>query len=147
MHIPLSLVWKTVKQYRRWPHFVSTFCTFSTWSPLTTYTPSIVMSLGFDRISANALSAVGGALALVVVFFFAYLSDRTNRRGLSVMGAQLCLLIVLIVARSIHSHVGKWGHYVLWTAINTFSVGYHPVHNTWLQLNCREAEERSISIA
>jgi MFS family permease len=43
MHIPLSLVWKTVKHYRRWPHFISTFCVFSTWSPLTTYTPSIIM--------------------------------------------------------------------------------------------------------
>ena len=43
MHIPLSLVWETVKHYRRWPHFVSTFCVFSTWSPLTTYTPAIMM--------------------------------------------------------------------------------------------------------
>lgn len=90
---------------------------------------------------------MGGALALLVVFMFAYISDRTNQRGISVMAAQLCYLIVLIVARSIHSHVGKWSHYVLWTAINAFSVGYHPVHNTWLQLNCREPGERSISIA
>lgn len=43
MHIPLKLVWKTVSHYRRWPHFVSTFAVFSTWSPLTTYTPSIIM--------------------------------------------------------------------------------------------------------
>lgn len=45
MHIPLRVVWKTVRHWRRWPHFVSTFCVFSTWSPLTTYTPSIVMSV------------------------------------------------------------------------------------------------------
>jgi MFS family permease len=43
MKIPLKLVWKTVSHYRRWPHFVSTFAVFSTWSPLTTYTPSIIM--------------------------------------------------------------------------------------------------------
>ncbi len=43
MHIPLSVVWKTVRHYRRWPHYVSTFAVFSTWSPLTTYTPSIIM--------------------------------------------------------------------------------------------------------
>lgn len=90
---------------------------------------------------------MGGALALVVVFVFAYLSDRTNQRGVSVMAAQLCYLTVLVVARSIHSHVGKWPNFVLWTAVNAFAVGYHPVHNTWLQLNCREPEERSISIA
>ena len=90
---------------------------------------------------------MGGALALVVVFTFAYLSDRTNQRGATVVAGQLCHLVVLIVARSVHSHVGKWSRYVLWTTINAFSVGYHPVHNTWLQLNCREPEERSISIA
>jgi hypothetical protein len=90
---------------------------------------------------------VGGALALVVVFVFAIISDRTNQRGISVMAVQLCYLTVLIVARSIHSHVGKCPNYVLWTAINALSVGYHPVHNTWLQLNCRDPEERSISIA
>ncbi|MBE3042727.1 hypothetical protein IMZ48_09170 [Candidatus Bathyarchaeota archaeon] len=43
MHIPLKLVWKTVCEYRRWPHYISTFAAFSTWSPLTTYTPSIIM--------------------------------------------------------------------------------------------------------
>ncbi|KAG8422220.1 hypothetical protein J3459_010587, partial [Metarhizium acridum] len=60
--IPWKLVWRTVKHYRRWPHYVSTFAVFSTWSPLTTYTPSIMMALGFDRIAANALAAVGASL-------------------------------------------------------------------------------------
>lgn len=41
--IPLAVIWSTVTHYRRWPHFVSTFAVFSTWSPLTTYTPSIIM--------------------------------------------------------------------------------------------------------
>lgn len=41
--IPLGVVWSTVTHYRRWPHFVSTFVVFSTWSPLTMYTPSIIM--------------------------------------------------------------------------------------------------------
>ena len=41
--IPLKVVWRAVSQYYRWPHFISTFVVFSTWSPLTTYTPSIIM--------------------------------------------------------------------------------------------------------
>ncbi|KAF4468018.1 inner membrane transporter yfav [Fusarium albosuccineum] len=145
--IDWKLVWKTVTHYRRWPHYVSTFAVFSTWSPLTTYTPSIIMALGFDRIAANALAAVGASLALPVVFGFAYLSDRTNRRGGAVIGAHICYLITLIVARQVHPHVGKWSRWGLWTAVNSFAVGYHPVHNSWVQLNCREAGERSIAIA
>ncbi|PLN75176.1 MFS general substrate transporter [Aspergillus taichungensis] len=145
--IPLKIVWRAVSQYYRWPHFISTFVVFSTWSPLTTYTPSIIMSLGFGRIAANALAAVGAFLALFVVFFFAYLSDRTNMRGATVIAAQVCYLVVLIVALLVQPHVGKWSRWGLWTAVNSFAVGYHPVHNSWVQLNCRDPRERSISIA
>lgn len=90
---------------------------------------------------------MGASLALVVVFVFAYISDKTNKRGFSVIGAQFCYLIVLVVARTAHPHVGKWSRWGLWTAVNSFAVGYHPVNNSWVQLNCREPGERSISIA
>ncbi|KAI3541126.1 major facilitator superfamily transporter [Colletotrichum filicis] len=145
--IPWALVWKTVKHYKRWPHYVSTFCVFSTWSPLTTYTPSIIMALGFDRISANALAAVGASLAMAVVFAFAMLSDRSNKRGSTVLLGHVCYLTILVVARTVHPHVGKWSRWGLWTAINAFAVCYHPAHNTWLQVNCRDPRERSIGIA
>jgi MFS family permease len=147
LHIPLLLVWKTMKHYRRWPHFISTFAVFSTWSSLTTYTPTIIVALGFSRIEANALASVGGFLALGIVFFFGWLSDKTNKRGLAVIIAHICYLIVLIITRSVHPSVGKWSRWGLWTTVNAFAIGYHPVHNSWVQLNCQEAGERSISIA
>jgi MFS family permease len=148
MRIPLAVVWKTVMHYRRWPHFFSAFAVFSTWSPLTTYTPSIIMTLGFDRVQANALASVGGFMALVVVFFFGYVSDRTNRRGLTVISSQLCYLIVLIVARQTQHHdIGKWSRWGLWTTVNAFAVGYHPAHTSWMKINCKEPGERSISIS
>ncbi|KAL1605868.1 hypothetical protein SLS59_002987 [Nothophoma quercina] len=147
MHIPLSLVWQTVKHYRRWASFVSTFAVFSTWSSLTTYTPTIIMALGFKRVEANALASVGGFLALGVVFFFGWLSDKTNKRGLAVIIAHICYLVVLVVTRSVHPSVGKWSRWGLWTTINAFAIGYHPVHNSWVQLNCKDPRERSISIA
>ncbi|KAK8115211.1 major facilitator superfamily transporter [Apiospora kogelbergensis] len=142
-----AVVWKTLTHYRRWLHFVASFCVFSTWSPLTTYTPSIIMSFGFDRITANALAAVGPFLALLVIFAMAVFSDRTNKRGLVVIIAVCLYLIVLVIARSVQPHAGKWPRWGLWTAVNAFAVGYHPVHNTWLQLNCEDPRERSISVA
>ena len=87
MHISPSLVWKTVKRYRRWAFFVSTFAVFLTWSSLKTYTPSTIKTLGFTRVEANALASVGGFLALGVVFFFGWLSDKTNKRDLTVINA------------------------------------------------------------
>ncbi|KAF2001535.1 MFS general substrate transporter [Amniculicola lignicola CBS 123094] len=147
LHIPFKIVRTTVKHYRRWPHFISTFAVFSTWSPLTTYTPSIIMALGFTRIQANALASVGGFIALGVVFFFGWLSDRTNKRGISVIAAQSCYLTILIIARTVHPNVGKWSRWGLWTSVNALAIGYHPVHNSWVQLNYKDPRERSISIA
>lgn len=165
MTIPWKKVRDTVFHYKRWPSLLSTFCVFATWSPLTTYTPTIYVDLGFDRIAANALATVGASLALVVVIFFAWLSDRTNRRGYCVMLAQVCYLITLVVARQVQPSAGRWGRRGLWTAVNAFAVGYHPIHNTCkstkhavhrrrnanktigVQLNCKSPGERSMAIA
>lgn len=130
MAIPWKLVRQTVLHYKRWPSYLSTFCVFATWSPLTTYTPSIFLGLGFDRTAANALAAAGASLALAVVFAFARLSDRTNRRGLCVILAQICYLVMLIIARQVQPMAGRWSRWGLWTAVNAFAVGYHPIQNT-----------------
>jgi hypothetical protein len=74
-------------------------------------------------------------------------SDHTNMRGGTVIAAQVCYLIALVVCRQVHPHVGQWSRWGLWTVVNAFAVGYHPVHNTWVQLNCKTAGERSVSIA
>ncbi|KAL3476289.1 major facilitator superfamily domain-containing protein [Aspergillus californicus] len=145
--IPLSTVRRTLLDYRRWPHFLSTACVFATWSPLTTYTPSIIMSLGFNRVQANALSAIGASLTLPIVFLFAYISDRTKRRGLTVISAISCYLAVLIIARCILPHLPKWSRFGMWTVVNSFAVCYHPVHNVWVQLNCEDRAERRVMSA
>ncbi|KFX96544.1 hypothetical protein V490_03297 [Pseudogymnoascus sp. VKM F-3557] len=147
MRITPAKVWKTISHWRRWPHLISTSLVFSTWSSLTTYTPTIIMSLGFDRTSANALACIGPVIALFIVFLFARLSDYTNRRGFMVMIAISCYITTLVIARATQPHVGKWSRWGLWTAVNAFAVGYHPIQNTWLQLNCHDPAERSISIA
>lgn len=105
------------------------------------------MALGFDRITANALAAVGAFLSLGVVFCFAYMFDKVRFRGGSVITAQVLYLVTLIVTLLVQPSVGKWSRWGLWTAVNSFAVGYHPVHNSWVQINCRDPRERSISIA
>ncbi|KAJ5137168.1 hypothetical protein N7448_005722, partial [Penicillium atrosanguineum] len=142
--IPLDNVWKTLINIRKWPHFLATACVFSTWSPLTTYTPSIFISLGFSRVQSNALASVGTLMTLPIVFFFAWLSDKTQKRGLTVMIAITAYLISLVALRTIEPHVGKWSKFGLWTTVNGLAVGYHPIHNVWIQMNSSDPEERSI---
>ena len=60
--------------------------------------------------------------------------------------------MVLIVCRQVQQgkeigELGRWSRWGLWTAVNAFAVGYHPVHNTWVQLNCQDERERSVAIA
>ncbi|RAH43523.1 MFS general substrate transporter [Aspergillus brunneoviolaceus CBS 621.78] len=144
--IPWILVYKTITNTAKWPHFLATGCVFATWSPLTTYTPSIIMSLGFNRIAANALAAIGNLITLPVIFLFAWLSDATGKRGCAVLLAIGSYLIALVVLRAVQPHVGRWGHVGLWTMVNGLAVGYHPVHNAWIQVNCGSAGERSIIV-
>ncbi|CAI7617521.1 unnamed protein product [Penicillium pancosmium] len=132
--IPLKVIVETLTNVSKWPHFLATACVFATWSPLTTYTPSIIMSLGFSRVQSNALTAIGNMMTLPVVFFFAWLSDKSCRRGMAVMIA-------------IMPYVDFWSKFGLWTTVNALAVGYHPIHNAWIQMNSRSSEERSIGVA
>lgn len=145
--IPLKVIVETLTNVSKWPHFLATACVFATWSPLTTYTPSIIMSLGFSRVQSNALTAIGNMMTLPVVFFFAWLSDKTCRRGMTVMIAIMVYLIALICLRIIQPHVHVWSKFGLWTTVNALAVGYHPIHNAWIQMNSRSPEERSIGVA
>ncbi|KAJ6084117.1 hypothetical protein N7486_010917 [Penicillium sp. IBT 16267x] len=145
--IPLTVVWQTLTDVYKWPHFFATACVFATWCPLTTYTPSIIMSLGFTRVQANALAAIGYLMTLPVVLFFAWLSDRTKKRGFTVMIAISVYLIALVVLRFMQPHVGRWSKFRLWTTVNGLAVGYHPIHNAWIQMNSQSPEERSIRVA
>lgn len=146
-NISFILVWKTLTDVHKWPHFISTGCVFATWSPLTTYTPSIFVELGFARIEANALSAIGSLFTLPVIFLFAWMSDKSNKRGLTVMVAIFVYLLALVILRIMMHRVDKWGKFGLWTAVNALAVGYHPIHNSWIQINCKSSEERNISVA
>ncbi|GAA89165.1 similar to alternative sulfate transporter [Aspergillus luchuensis IFO 4308] len=110
--IPVKVVWETLTNYTKWPHFLATACVFATWSPLTTYTPTIIMSLGFSRIQANALAAIGSLLTLPVIVFFASLSDWSRRRGMSVMLAIAVYLVALILLRVLQAHVDRWGRLI-----------------------------------
>ena len=105
------------------------------------------MKLGFTRIQANALAAIGSFSTLPVILLFAWLSDKTKKRGLTVMAAISVYLFGLVVLRTMEYRVGKWARFGLWTTVNGLAVGYHPIHNAWIQINCRSPEERSISVA
>jgi len=53
-------------------------------TPINTYAPSIIRSLGFSLYAANGMNSVGSAVSLVIVLSLAWHSDRTRERGLHI---------------------------------------------------------------
>lgn len=100
------------------------------------------MSLGFFKVESNALATIGNFITLPVILFFAWLSDKTYQRGLTVMVAVATYLIAVILLRAMQAHVGKWGRFRLWTTVNELAAGYHPIHNLWIQMNCKSPEAK-----
>lgn len=146
-HVSIATVYRTLSYWKRWPHFLATALVFGTWSPLTTYTPSIFVSLGFEKSIASALTSIGSALTLAVTISVGAVSDYMGSRGMWVAIPIALYLIALVLLRTIQPHVGTWGRFGLWTTVNAFAVGYHAQQNTWLQANCGSLEERCISVS
>jgi hypothetical protein len=94
--------------------------------------------LGFTLVQADALTSVGGFLALAIVFFILQLCDKTNKRGLTVFVAQLCYLLVSTVTHEVPPSVGKWYRRGLCTTINASAIGYRPVHNRTVEIPASE---------
>jgi hypothetical protein len=62
-------------------------------TPVNTYAPSIIQSLGFTRYAANGMNSVGSAVSLLLVLSLAFNSDRVKERGLHI-AAGFCVGVV-----------------------------------------------------
>lgn len=71
--------------WRFYGHAVSAFLSSIMFTPINTYGPSIIKSLGFAGYTANGLSSVGSVMVLIVSLSLAWNSDRTRERGLHIM--------------------------------------------------------------
>ena len=72
IHISGSDMLSVFKQPRVWVHVFITMLPMAAVQGLGTYTPSIIKSLGFGTVKANALSSVGIYCAIVFVAILSY---------------------------------------------------------------------------
>ncbi|KAM0745723.1 MFS general substrate transporter [Meredithblackwellia eburnea MCA 4105] len=87
--VTLKDIIDTFKTWQIYGHCASAFLSSVMITPMNTYAPSLVKSLGFAGYSANGLQAPGSALALIVSVLLAWNSDRTRERGFHVATAML----------------------------------------------------------
>lgn len=108
---------KTVKQrdfvgtftdWRLYGHLIAAFLSMVMISPMNTYAPSMIKSLGFSGLQANGLNSVGSVCALVWSVSLAYNSDRQRERGLHIATGYLWGAIGLFWLALAPTNAGKW---------------------------------------
>jgi hypothetical protein len=106
-----SHILETFADWRIYGHLVAGLLSMVMISPMNTYAPSIIKSLGFTSLQANGLNAVGSVCALIWSISLAYSSDRFAERGLHISIGYLFGAAGLLWLALAPSSVGRWTLY------------------------------------
>ncbi|KAL1964854.1 hypothetical protein VTN77DRAFT_6356 [Rasamsonia byssochlamydoides] len=139
-------VWQTVRNPRILVHVLITLTSMISVTAVQTYAPSIIKSLGFTPVQANALFSVGNFAAAVISVLLGFLADRTKRRGPAAFIAALWSLIAYACLRQ-SVHFPKWNRYAAIVAATATNSVIHVVNVGWLSVNCTNPQQRSIAMA
>ncbi|OCF38132.1 hypothetical protein I316_00356 [Kwoniella heveanensis BCC8398] len=137
----------TLSNWRVWPHILIAICLISQTGALGTYGPSLIKGFNFDTLTANALSSVSGWIGLVTTASFGFISDRTRIRGPVVITGLALVWAFWVAFQQKSLSTDRWLKYGLQIMVQGFSIPSHPINATWLSLNCRSPQERSVAMA
>ncbi|KAH9213356.1 MFS transporter [Leptodontidium sp. 2 PMI_412] len=147
IHISGQDLLSVFKQPRVWVHVFITMLPMAAVQGLGTYTPSIIKSLGFGTVKANALSSVGIYCAIVFVAVLSYFCDLTGQRGPFALISSTWAVITYSCLRTAPITSGKWHRYGLITLANVSYASVHVINLGWISVNCITPQERSICMA
>jgi predicted MFS family arabinose efflux permease len=89
LRITAQDVLSTVKNPRILMHLLITLTATVSVNAINTYGPSVIKSLGYETVKANAMASVGGFMAVVMVVLLGWFCDVTTRRGPALLFAAL----------------------------------------------------------
>lgn len=136
----------TVSNPRILAHVFVTMTVIVPVNAINTYGPSVIKSLGYGTVRANAMASVGLFVSVFLAVALGWLADRTGRRGPFALFAAVWSMIAFTCLRqsSNWSHSRRYAAVVFSMSTNTL---VHLVNVGWLSLNCRTPQERSIAMA
>ncbi len=103
-----SHILDTFSDWRLYGHLVAALLSMVMISPMNTYAPSIIKSLGFTSLQANGLNSVGSICALIWSVGLAFSSDRFQERGFHIAVGYLWGAIGLLWLALAPTNVAKW---------------------------------------
>ncbi|KAI2602734.1 MFS general substrate transporter [Hypoxylon sp. NC1633] len=139
-------VWTTVRNPRILAHIVITITATVPVNAINTYAPSVIKSLGYGAVRANAMASVGAFVSAIMVVVLGWLCDATRVRAPSLLFGALWSLIAFACLRESWgwSAGRRYAAVVFSTAVNST---IHILNVGWLSVNCRRPQERSIAMA
>lgn len=105
--LPSHIV-ETFTDWRLYGHLVAALLSMVMISPMNTYAPSIIKSLGFTSLQANGLNSVGSACALIWSVSLAFSSDRLRERGVHIAIGYLLGAVGLLWLALAPNGVSRW---------------------------------------
>ncbi|CCD48822.1 hypothetical protein ACHAPF_004207 [Botrytis cinerea] len=139
-------VLRTIRKPRILVHNLITLTSTISVSAVQGYGPSIIKSLGFKTVRANAMASVGNFIAAFVVVILGFVADKTGRRGPAVVfGATWCVIAYACLRISIGE--SKWHRYAAVVFSMATNSNVHILNVSWLSINCKSPQERSIAMA
>ncbi|KAJ4153173.1 hypothetical protein LMH87_009673 [Akanthomyces muscarius] len=141
-----SHILDTFSDWRLYGHLVAALLSMVMISPMNTYAPSIIKSLGFTSLQANGLNSVGSICALIWSVGLAFSSDRFQERGFHIAVGYLWGAIGLLWLALAPTNVAKWVLYggVVWTQMGMGSA--QAISAAWLTTKM-EDYKRPVALA
>ncbi|KAJ6011650.1 hypothetical protein N7451_003062 [Penicillium sp. IBT 35674x] len=148
-HIQISKsdVGRALKNPRIMQHVLLTLVSMSAFQGLTQYTPTMIKSIGFGSVKANALASVPVYCGIVWLTILSFLSDRLGHRGPFVLLAITWNVISYACLRTDSYDSGKWHRYGVLAITNVSYCSMHILNVGWLSIYCRTPQERSVAMA
>ncbi|KAJ4172746.1 hypothetical protein NW754_002949 [Fusarium falciforme] len=106
-----SHILETFMDWRLYGHLVAALLSMVMISPMNTYAPSIIKSLGFTSLQANGLNSVGSICALIWSVSLAFSSDKFRERGFHIAVGYLWGAAGLLWLALAPDGVSKWTLY------------------------------------
>ncbi|KAH6619311.1 major facilitator superfamily domain-containing protein [Chaetomium sp. MPI-SDFR-AT-0129] len=146
-NISLEEVKTTFTNWRLIPHLLMTIVALAPASTMGSYAPTLVISMGYERLQSNAMASIGAWIQLVMNVLWGVIAEKTRRRGLMVFLGILILWGTSLGNRLLVDSTNYPLKFGVLTASLSFQVPFHAVNGSWLSLNCKTAGERSITMA
>jgi hypothetical protein len=142
----LSHIVDTFTDWRLYGHLVAGLLSMVMISPMNTYAPSIIKSLGFTSLQANGLNSVGSVCALVWSVTLAFSSDHFRERGFHIALGYLWGAAGLLWLALAPDSVSKWTLYggVVWTQMGMGCV--QAISAAWLTTKMQDYK-RPVALA